>query len=158
MSSPATADCVDLFTRDLLSSLANELENYLLRMRGTESDWKKGIRNPPHWCRGWISRGSQDPQSWVANLLGRIPDTDPGEPLLVWHCNELLGFDEHDLAAARLDAERRLRRLERMRNALAHEGDPLLDAEEADFLAAVAGEILSMAFDDPESLCVESAA
>lgn len=149
---------VDLFTRDLLSSLANELEDYLLHMRRTESDWKKGIRNPPQWCRGWISRGSQHPQAWAADLLGRILDTDQSEPLFVWHCNELLAFDEHVKAAARLDAERQLRRLERMRNAVAHKGDPLLDDEEADFLAAVAGEILFIAFEDPESLCIESPA
>ena len=73
----------------------------------------------------------------------------------VWHCKELLAFEQPAEAAARSDAEHQLRRLQRMRNAVAHEGDPLLDDEEADFLAAFAGEILFMAFEDPESLCIE---
>ena len=146
---------VDLFSSDLLSSLANELEDYLLHMRGTESDWKKGIRNPPLWCRSWISRGSQAPKEWAAGFLERIPDSDRSEPLFKWHCEELVKFDAEIDAAARPEAERNLGRLERMRNAAAHEGDPLLEDEETDFLAAVAGEILFMAFDDPESLCIE---
>jgi len=45
-----------------------------------------------------------------------------------------------------------------MRNAAAHEGDPFLGDEEAGFLAAIAAEILFMAFDDPESLCIEPGA
>lgn len=146
---------VDVFASDLSSSLANELEDYLLHMRGTESDWKKGIRNPPEWCRGWISRGTQAPREWAAGFLEGIPDSDQSEPLFKWHCEELVRFDATGEAAARGDAERNLRRLERMRNAAAHEGDPLLGDEEADFLGAFAGEILFMAFDDPESLCIE---
>jgi len=92
-------------------------------------------------------------EKWLTKA--EAPESDQSEPLFKWHCEELVKFDAKVEAAARLDAERQLGRLERMRNAAAHEGDPLLGDDEADFLAAVAGEIIFMAFDDPESLCIE---
>ena len=148
----------DLYAEVLFESLADEIENYLLRVRGTAADRGKSIRNPPRWLSGRISRDGRDPRQWAADIVRKVPSNERQEPSLVWHCYSLAQADQSMVIAARSNAQSYLQSLKKMRNSLAHEGNPLLRDDEADFLAAFAAEILFMAFQNPDSLHIEETA
>jgi hypothetical protein len=126
------------------------MDDYLRHLRGTESDWRSNKRNPPEWCRRLSPRHDRVAADWLPHILRQIEAFGEQEPLFVWHANEILGWSSEDSARIRSDIEKNLHRLRRMRNAVAHEGDPLLADEETDFLAALGAELLFMAFERPE--------
>lgn len=143
---------VDLYMGSLAESLAADLEDYLLTVRGTPKEWANGRRNPPNWMRDWISRGNTATELWLRNLLKRMEPERHDDPLLFYRCREILDIEGNGTMRAeiRRQCAQDLSRLKQIRNALVHEGNVIAQEEESDYLAALACEIVFCSFEHPE--------
>jgi len=135
---------LDLYTRTLRARLADELESYLLRLRGTNRQIKKGQRNPPAWLRDVreVRREDQSVAAWSTKMMKAMSGFEHADPLLRFHFAELRNLNGRRLETIRERCSTDLDELRKARNELVHDTGLLLAEQRTSYLAALAIEML----------------
>jgi hypothetical protein len=145
---------LELYIANIDKVLASEVEEYLLRQRGRASDIAKGKRNPPEWLARsatTLQRGKPI-KAWLKELIRQMEPEAWKDPLLWFRCNDLLYTGKARLERLQEERRRDLVELYRARNALVHEGNPILAEDKSIYLAALAVEVLLLGFENPQLL------
>ncbi len=135
---------LELYLRTLRGSLAGEIEEYLLRIRGTAKEVRAGRRSPPKWMLASRSlrRDRRGVAGWSSELMTAMSGDEDSDPLLRFRLAELRKFNGARLRLIGERCEKDLTELRKARNELVHDSRLLLSEQRASYLAALATEML----------------
>jgi hypothetical protein len=146
---------IELYVANIDRILASEIEEYMLAQRGAAYHRAKGWRRPPEWLSArptGITREGRPIKAWLKDLIEQMAPEAWKDPLLQFRCNDLLYMGKARLERLQEERRRDLLELYKARNALVHEGSPILAEDKSIYLAALAIEILLIGFENPQVL------
>jgi hypothetical protein len=136
---------VDRYIRSLPTQLADEVEAYMLRLRGSTQGARdsSGRSSSYTWMsKVRLNRRDQPIGPWAKRIMKAMAGAESYDPLLRFHLAELVKLHRGRLTRIREDCIDDLRELRDARNELVHATELVLSEQRTTYLASLAIEML----------------